>query len=82
VDERWRRFRASFEAALAEQLDGRPAAFKALWSHRPDVSIFGALAGCCPVGVPSLTPPVPAAHHPGRVGPGRLRPPAPLGGND
>jgi hypothetical protein len=45
VDERWRRFRASFEAALAEQLDGRPAAFKALWSHRPDVSIFGALAG-------------------------------------
>jgi hypothetical protein len=29
--------------------------------------------------VPSLTPPVPAAHHRGRVGPGRLRPPAPLG---
>src|SRR5262249_34761734 len=45
VDEKWRRFRASFEAALAEQLDGRTAAFKALWSHRPDVSIFGALHG-------------------------------------
>jgi ketosteroid isomerase-like protein len=45
VDEKWRRFRASFEAALAEQLDGRPAAFKALWSHRPDVSLFGALDG-------------------------------------
>ena len=45
MDEKWRRFRASFEAVLAEQLDGRPAAFKALWSHSPDVSILGALGG-------------------------------------
>jgi hypothetical protein len=44
-DKRWRRFRATFEAALAAQLDGRPAAFKALWSRRPDVSILGTLDG-------------------------------------
>ena len=45
MDERWRRFRQSFEAALTAQLGGRTAPFKALWSHRPDVSIFGALDG-------------------------------------
>jgi hypothetical protein len=45
MDERWRRFRQSFEAALAAQLGGRTAPFKALWSQRPDVSIFGALDG-------------------------------------
>ncbi len=45
MDEKWRRFRATFQVALAAQLDGKPEAFKALWSHRPDVSILGALGG-------------------------------------
>ena len=45
MDERWLRFRARFQIALAEQLEGRPEAFKTLWSHSPDVSIFGALGG-------------------------------------
>ena len=45
MDHQWQRFRASFQAALAAQLTGKPDAFKALWSHRPDVSILGALGG-------------------------------------
>jgi ketosteroid isomerase-like protein len=36
---------ANFEAAEAELAQGRPAAFKALWSHAPDVSIYGAFGG-------------------------------------
>jgi hypothetical protein len=45
MDEEWRRLRAKFQMALAAQLEGKPEAFKALWSHRPDVSILGALGG-------------------------------------
>jgi hypothetical protein len=45
MDEEWQRFRARFQMTLAAQLDGKPEAFKALWSHRPDVSILGALGG-------------------------------------
>jgi Domain of unknown function (DUF4440) len=45
MDEQWQRFRTSFQMALAAQLDGKPEAFKALWSHGPDVSILGALGG-------------------------------------
>jgi len=45
MDEEWQRFRARFQMALAAQLEGKPEAFKALWSHRPDVSILGALGG-------------------------------------
>jgi hypothetical protein len=45
MDDQWERFRATFRTALATQLEGESDAFKALWSHRPDVSIFGALGG-------------------------------------
>jgi hypothetical protein len=45
MDEEWHRFRARFQMTLAAQLDGKPEAFTALWSHRPDVSILGALGG-------------------------------------
>lgn len=45
MDEEWPRFRARFQMAVAAQLEGKPEAFKALWSHRPDVSILGALGG-------------------------------------
>jgi hypothetical protein len=41
----WMAFIAEFEAAEAELSQGRPAAFKALWSQSSDVSIHGALGG-------------------------------------
>jgi hypothetical protein len=34
-------FLGKVDEAQAEFVQGRPAAFKALWSQRPDVSIFG-----------------------------------------
>jgi hypothetical protein len=34
-------FLAKVDEAQVEFVQGRPAAFKALWSQRPDVSIFG-----------------------------------------
>jgi ketosteroid isomerase-like protein len=36
---------AKFEAAEVDLTQGRPAAFKALWSQSPDVSIYGAFGG-------------------------------------
>lgn len=45
MDERGARLRARFQTAPAAQLEGRPAEFKALRSHGPDVSIRGALGG-------------------------------------
>ncbi len=38
-------FRAEFEKAIAAQLEGNSEPFKALWSHKPDVMIFGAQGG-------------------------------------
>lgn len=38
-------FRAEFEKAIAAQLEGNTEPFKALWSHKPDVMIFGAQGG-------------------------------------
>ena len=38
-------FRAAFEEAIAAQLQGDSEPFKALWSHKPDVMIFGAQGG-------------------------------------
>jgi ketosteroid isomerase-like protein len=38
----WATFMAELEAAEAEFASGRPDAFKALWSHADDVTIFGA----------------------------------------
>ena len=37
--------RGRLPPAATAQLDGKPEAFKALWSHSPDVSILGALGG-------------------------------------
>jgi hypothetical protein len=45
MNEKWQQFRTTLEMALAAQLDGKPAEFKALWSHGSDVSILGALGG-------------------------------------
>ncbi len=41
----WAAFIAKLEAAEHEFAQGRPAAFKALWSHSDDVSICGAFGG-------------------------------------
>jgi ketosteroid isomerase-like protein len=41
----WATFMAKLEAAEHEFAQGRPAAFKALWSHSDDVSICGAFGG-------------------------------------
>lgn len=41
----WIAFIARFEAAETELSQGRPDAFKALWSHSSDVSIYGAFGG-------------------------------------
>jgi len=41
----WAAFIAKLEAAEHEFAHGRPAAFKALWSHSDDVSICGAFGG-------------------------------------
>jgi hypothetical protein len=45
VNPEWAAFMEKFEAAEAELTQGRPAAFKALWSQSPDVSIYGAFGG-------------------------------------
>jgi hypothetical protein len=38
-------FRAAMREAVAAQLEGNSEPFLALWSHRPDIHIFGALGG-------------------------------------
>jgi hypothetical protein len=45
TDSDWATFMAKLEAAEHEFAQGRPAAFKALWSHSDDVSICGAFGG-------------------------------------
>ena len=45
ADSEWATFMAKLEAAEHEFAQGRPAAFKALWSHSDDVSICGAFGG-------------------------------------
>ena len=44
-DSEWMSFMAKLEAAEHEFAQGRPAAFKALWSHSDDASICGAFGG-------------------------------------
>jgi hypothetical protein len=41
----WKEARAQCQAALGELVEGRPDAFKALWSHADDVTIMGAFGG-------------------------------------
>ena len=41
----WEEARAQCQAALGELVEGRPEAFKALWSHAHDVTIMGAFGG-------------------------------------
>jgi ketosteroid isomerase-like protein len=45
ADSEWAAFMAKLEAAEHEFAQGRPAAFKALWSRSDDVSICGAFGG-------------------------------------
>jgi ketosteroid isomerase-like protein len=45
MDEAWKRMRAAYEVALRAMLQGDPMPFKALWSHRDDISLYGALGG-------------------------------------
>jgi ketosteroid isomerase-like protein len=45
ADSEWAAFITKLEAAEHEFAQGRPAAFKALWSHSDDVSICGAFGG-------------------------------------
>jgi ketosteroid isomerase-like protein len=45
ADSEWAAFMAKLEAAEHEFAQGRPAAFKDLWSHSDDVSICGAFGG-------------------------------------
>src|SRR4029434_5912156 len=45
ADSEWATFMAKLEAAEHEFAQGRPAAFKALWSHSDDASICGAFGG-------------------------------------
>ena len=45
ADSEWATFMAKLEAAEQEFAQGRPAAFKALWSNSDDVSICGAFGG-------------------------------------
>jgi hypothetical protein len=45
MSDEWRAFRAQAVAALSEMQEGRPEAFKALWSHGEGVSILGAFGG-------------------------------------
>jgi len=40
----WMAFIAKLEAAEEEFVQGRPAAFQALWSHADDVTLCGGLA--------------------------------------
>jgi len=41
----WEEARAQCQAALGELVQGRPEAFKSLWSHGDDVTIMGAFGG-------------------------------------
>jgi ketosteroid isomerase-like protein len=41
----WRAFIAKLEASEVEFAQGRPAAFKALWSHAEDVTLCGGFGG-------------------------------------
>lgn len=41
----WEQARAQCQAALGELVEGKPEAFKALWSHADDVTIMGAFGG-------------------------------------
>ena len=43
--EAWAAFRDKLEPALAAQLQGNSEPFISLWSHKPDVFIFGGLGG-------------------------------------
>ena len=45
ADSEWLAFIAKLEAAEAEFAQGRPAAFKALWSHADDVTLCGGFGG-------------------------------------
>jgi hypothetical protein len=45
MSDEWTAFRARAQAALGEMQEGRPEAFKALWSHGEDVSILGGFGG-------------------------------------
>ena len=45
VDPEWTAFIAKLEAAEHEFAQGRPAAFKALWSHDDQVSLCGGFGG-------------------------------------
>jgi ketosteroid isomerase-like protein len=45
ADSEWAAFMEKLEAAEHEFAQGRPAAFKALWSHSDDASICGAFGG-------------------------------------
>jgi ketosteroid isomerase-like protein len=45
ADSEWTDFIAKLEAAEHDFAQGRPAAFKDLWSHSDDVSICGAFGG-------------------------------------
>lgn len=45
ADSEWTAFMTQLDAAEYEFAQGRPAAFKALWSHCDDVSICGAFGG-------------------------------------
>lgn len=41
----WMAFIAKLETAEEEFVQGRPAAFQALWSHADDVTLYGAFGG-------------------------------------
>jgi ketosteroid isomerase-like protein len=45
VDAEWNEFNEAMHRALREQVIGDPEPFKALWSHRDDISLYGALGG-------------------------------------
>lgn len=45
ADPEWTAFMANLEAAESEFAQGRPAAFKALWSHGDEVSLCGGFGG-------------------------------------
>lgn len=45
ADAEWDAFIAKLESAEHEFAQGRSAAFKALWSHRDDVTLYGAFGG-------------------------------------
>jgi hypothetical protein len=43
--EDFRNFRKRHEATIAAQLEGNSEPYLALWSHKPDIMIFGGLGG-------------------------------------